>query len=31
VACPPGSSEVNLPEQGLPEPVRDLFHRTLDD
>jgi len=31
VACPPDSSEVNLPEHGLPDSVRDLFHRTLDD
>ncbi|NNM48034.1 protealysin inhibitor emfourin [Knoellia koreensis] len=31
VACPPQGNEVTLPEHGLPEPVRDLFHRTLAD
>ncbi len=31
VACPPEGEEVTLPEHGIPEPVRDLFQRTLDD
>ena len=30
VACPPDGEEVALPEHGIPEPVRDLFRRTLD-
>ena len=29
VACPPDGAEVTLPEHGIPEPVRDLFQRTL--
>ena len=29
VACPPDGEEVTLPEHGIPEPVRDLFQRTL--
>lgn len=29
VACPPEGEEVTLPEHGIPEPVRDLFQRTL--
>jgi hypothetical protein len=31
VACPPEGEEVTLPEHGIPEPVRGLFQRTLDD
>ena len=31
VACPPEGEEVTLPEHGIPEPVRDLFQRTLGD
>jgi hypothetical protein len=29
VACPPDSEEITVPEHGIPEPVRDLFQRTL--
>ncbi len=29
VACPPEAAEVTLPEHGIPDPVRELFRRTL--
>ena len=29
VACPPEAEEITLPEHGIPQPVRDLFQRTL--
>lgn len=29
VACPPDGEEVALPEHGIPDPVRELFRRTL--
>ena len=29
LACPPDADEVELPEHGIPEPVRDLLQRTL--
>ncbi len=29
VACPPDGDEVTLPEHGIPDPVRELFRRTL--
>ena len=29
VACPPEGDEVTLPEHGIPDPVRELFRRTL--
>ena len=29
VACPPEGEEVTLPEHGIPDPVRELFRRTL--
>ncbi|WP_082553241.1 protealysin inhibitor emfourin [Phycicoccus sp. Root101] len=31
VACPPDGDEVTLPEHGIPDPVRELFRRTLGD